>query len=382
MSCSFATIIVLLFLKYLEKNKNGVSFCMVLHIFNPSHDEALAANYPYYYPSGISREKAELWGALPAIWAKEGDIVWLSGNPSELLLKEWKERWGESVRFVRQQEFSPGLWKEVDCIDPWGWDLLLRHQLKKAGAPSRLLPSDEQLSTLRQLSGRSTSAAILPLLRERLEREKIPTIGQSVVITDNVGANRLFHVWNGGVVKSLWSCSGRGLFYVERQPCEAVIRRIQRLLDKQGGVEIEPRYVPAATFAIEFFADKEKGVRYLGASLFRSGTSGAYFGNVISSQSDIWAYLGEKGLAETWIKPLLNACIDVANDYLDGRYHGPLGIDMMMVRSEYGARLFPCMEMNLRRTMGHVALEMARRGLHISQLPQNMTALWTTADAL
>ena len=48
-----------------------------LHVFNPSHDEALAAGTPYYYPSVIARKLASAWALLPALWANKGDVVWV-----------------------------------------------------------------------------------------------------------------------------------------------------------------------------------------------------------------------------------------------------------------------------------------------------------------
>ena len=48
---------------------------MTLHLFNPSHDEALAANFPYYYPSTIARRLQTEWGLLPVLWAQPGDCV-------------------------------------------------------------------------------------------------------------------------------------------------------------------------------------------------------------------------------------------------------------------------------------------------------------------
>ena len=43
---------------------------------------------------------------------------------------------------------------------------------------------------------------------------------------------------------------------------------------------------------------------------------------------------------------------------LAGKYQGPLGVDMMVVADEANNRfcLHPCVEINLRRTMGHVAI--------------------------
>ena len=43
-------------------------------------------------------------------------------------------------------------------------------------------------------------------------------------------------------------------------------------------------------------------------------------------------------------------------DMLQGRYQGPLGVDMMVISADEGFLLHPCVEINLRRTMGHVAL--------------------------
>ena len=42
-----------------------------------------------------------------------------------------------------------------------------------------------------------------------------------------------------------------------------------------------------------------------------------------------------------------------------GDYRGPFGIDMMVVRGDDGFLLHPCVEINLRRTMGHVALSLS-----------------------
>ena len=40
---------------------------------------------------------------------------------------------------------------------------------------------------------------------------------------------------------------------------------------------------------------------------------------------------------------------------LEGKYVGPFGVDMMIAEE----KLHPCVEINLRRTMGHVALALS-----------------------
>ena len=52
----------------------------------------------------------------------------------------------------------------------------------------------------------------------------------------------------------------------------------------------------------------------------------------------------------------------------------PWGVDMMVVSSDEGYRLHPLVELNYRRTMGHVALSVAERTKgHFSTMQISMT---------
>ena len=57
-----------------------------------------------------------------------------------------------------------------------------------------------------------------------------------------------------------------------------------------------------------------------------------------------------------------NICHELSPVF-NGSYAGPFGIDMMIVNNTYHpsptAFLHPCVEINLRRTMGHVALALS-----------------------
>ena len=133
-----------------------------LHVFNPSHDEALAAGTPYYYPSVIARKLASAWALLPALWANNGDVVWVPDDVSTSSIPDWAQH----VTLVHQSDLKKAFWETVHEIAPWGWDALVRQQLNKAGAPQTLLPNDEALANVRQLSSRNTTALVLPKLRQ------------------------------------------------------------------------------------------------------------------------------------------------------------------------------------------------------------------------
>ena len=48
---------------------------MKLHVFNPEHDIALAANLCNFTAPHAGRQLRHDLGFLPALWAEEGDIV-------------------------------------------------------------------------------------------------------------------------------------------------------------------------------------------------------------------------------------------------------------------------------------------------------------------
>lgn len=333
-----------------------------LHIFNPSHDDALAAGLAGYCPDRAARTLEADLAALPAWWAAAGDVVLLSDGA---VLPGLPARSG--VGGVRAAGLDRRFWDGIDRIAPWGWDALLAGRLHRLGAPSRLLLDAAALDAVRRLSSRQTAVGLL-----RAVRAEVPeTVGTSHWCTDEDEVWRTVAHYGTAMLKAPWSGSGRGVFRAGIAPDEAVRRRVGRLLRTQGGVEVEPFYDRIADFALEFTATGE-GMRFDGLSLFRTTPRGGYDGSVVADDDALCALL----------PPVLHATLDAVRHSLcrllpallgtngfpagtggtsHGAYRGPLGVDMMAVRRADGTpALHPCIELNLRRTMGHVALAMRR----------------------
>ena len=347
---------------------------MKLYLFNPSHDEALAAQTPYYYPTKIARHLVVEWGMLPGIWAGSGHCVWVDDAVQSI--EKLQGPWCEGVRFVYKKEMNAAFWATIDAIEPWGWDPLVRLQLEKAGAPSRLLPTDEQMETYRMLSSRQTTAEVLPQLVHRLHADGIAAVGESRIVTHFDEVTTLLNVWGGAMVKALWSCSGRGVFRVKSTLSESEQGRIMKLLREQGAVELQRYYEGVFDFALEFETDEAGHTHYIGPSLFRTNPLGGYSGNVITSVSTLESYIAEQLGGMQVFSQLVDHTQAVLTPLLAHRYAGPLGVDMMLVRTAQGVSLFPCVEVNVRRTMGHVALNLIKRKLKAEILPAELRKLW------
>lgn len=284
---------------------------MTLHLFNPGHDEALAADTPYYTDTKAARLLGDELRELPLAWAAAGDTVEM-----------------------------PRDWEAVDAIEPWGWDAALAHRLRRAGAPGRLLPDDEALRRIRALSSRATAVR---LLREVSDFE-------SRLCTTETEVGEALKAWTRAYVKAPWSSSGRGVMRTDGVLTASEQGRIRRWLRTQGAVVVEPAYDKICDFALEYEALADGTLRYAGLSRFTTDAAGQYTGNVVAEEASLREGLPSlDGVAERVAAALA--------PLLAGGYRGPLGVDMMWLAD---GRVHPCVEINLRRTMGWAALQLRR----------------------
>jgi len=324
---------------------------MKLHIFNPGHDLALASGLANFTAPHAARLLAGSLGYLPLLWAGADDIV-LVEDPRHLTQMPAKIR-----SMVALQNLTSRIPSSVSSIEPWGWDAALRAYLLRKGVSEHLLPTQAYVEEVRLLSHRREAARLLPCLRME------GTIGEAVECDD---AGQVAHLLEGHdclVLKAPWSSSGRGLRYLNQHHPHQHDGWLRNLLAAQGSVMVEPYYPKVKDFAMLFYSDGLGYVRYLGLSVFQT-KNGAYTGNLLATERRKEQIIS-KYLTSDLLSCIRERLCDLLSATLGQRYEGPLGIDMMVVPSDsIGTNpaflLHPCVEMNLRRTMGHVALSLTR----------------------
>lgn len=316
---------------------------MTLHIFNPSHDEALAINSSKYCPSKAARTIGERYWDIARLWMAPDDFI--------LRLPV-----DGSLRGVVTPD-----WEQVTAIEPWGWDPHVTGLLQRLGAPERLLPSPQQLERIRVLSSRHTAVQLVARLAETLRQYPLPGVllPKSRWCKTEEQVLCAIETYHGrAILKQPWSCSGRGVWSSESP---SSLSRIRKTLREQGAVEVEPLYHRTADFAMEFMASTDSAtgrccIVFEGLSLFETH-DGGYLGNVIAPQSELMSRLE---ISESITKSLSQIVAQHLADILTTDYSGPLGIDMMLTPEG----IHPCIEINLRNTMGRVAIFQARQSTH------------------
>ncbi len=209
----------------------------------------------------------------------------------------------------------------------WGWNAVVRHELQKRGVDVALLPTDEEIDTIRELQHRST---VLPLQEDCHEVRSIEYMESLLKSCEH---------W---VLKAPWSGAGRGLRWVHGSLTPIDRDWIVKTVANQRCVIAEPRRDVVADLALEYLSGY-----FMGYSYFKTG-SGVYKENVMWTDARIVETFHETALLQT--KAHIEEWL-AANVW--PRYRGPLGVDLMV---DARGQTFVS-EINFRHTMGMVAHE-------------------------
>lgn len=330
---------------------------MTLHVFNPEHDLALASGLSNFTAPHAGRQLHYDLAWLPALWAEQDDVILV-------------ENVEKARRAVSRRKARPCLLADkhqlaalpVDRIDPWGWDKALRASLLRMGIREELMPTDEALDQMRQLSHRRTAAMLLPQLQDE------GTTGTACECTSTEHVRQLAAHYGRIVLKAPWSSSGRGIRFLDHQ-LPNVDNWLRNIIARQGSVMVEPYYRRVKDFGMEFMSDGQGTVTCLGLSLFHTA-NGAYTGNILATEQAKREMLG-RYIPLSLLDATQQRICHLLGEVFKDKYQGPFGIDMMVVTppdipegeelsplpgGRAGCLLHPCVEINLRRTMGHVAL--------------------------
>ena len=320
---------------------------VTLYVFNPEHDLALASNLSNFTAPHAGRRLRSDLGYLPAIWADENDYILVDHvGLARKAYGRLRARIGGGPRqFVDKNQLAH---LAIDEVSPWGWDPAIRSFLLRHGVGA--VPSDPAIRQIRDLSHREHAAAVLAQLQcEGMVGQSVKADGLDVVVEK-------LNEWRRVVVKAPWSSSGRGIRFVEGTLNDYHRGWIRNVIQHQGSVMVEPYYNKVKDFGMEFSIDEQGGVHYLGLSLFHT-RNGAYTGNLIATEEEkvdiLSRYIPVDLIANAKEKIMASF-----GPMCQKRYRGPFGVDMMIVARPDGDGflLHPCVEINLRRTMGHVAL--------------------------
>ena len=322
--------------------------------FNPENDIALASGSPGFTPPKNAAELGLRGAMLPWWLGGEGDFVLVAEDElsaSRAFAAELSAVFGPGPGVVSS---ANGIGRAVPM--PWGWSPYALRKFERVGA--EVSPADrERVGRLRWLSHRRITIELNRRLRDAGLGEFPPLPAE---VTDASEIGRLAEEWGTVYVKSPWSSTGRGVACSADTSVSELARRCEGTIRRQGSVLVEKGLDKVEDFAMLFRSDGSE-VSFGGYSLFFNARGASYGGNLLLPDDEI-----ERRLSRYVPRELLRGVASVLaaalTELVAADYRGWFGVDMMVCADGRGGyMLAPCVELNLRFTMGVVAHRLVSR---------------------
>lgn len=327
-----------------------------LYWFNPENDIALGRGCNRFTPPRQAALLAQ-YGA-PLMW-------WLGDKHDYMLVQQVDEQF-DAWQNVLEQRFGAGP-RAVLSLDgialnelkPWGWSAYTVTRLRSMGATDDVLaPRMARVEKMRMLSHRRTASEVNRRLATEVDYAQFGMCVPEAAFEafNEVDCYAFMREHERFYLKSPWSSSGRGVVSSLSASQERLLQRAMSVIREQGSVMFEPAHEKVADFAMLFYADAGGKVTLHGYSRFFNARGAAYEGNMIASDEEIKCGLSEF-VPSAVLDATESALQSVLTDILQQGYCGFLGVDMMIAQDALSRKIYlvPCVEVNLRMTMGVVA---------------------------
>ncbi len=315
-----------------------------LYLFNPENDLALACGKPNFTPPPMAQKIRHDLQMIP-MWIMDSGFILADSSESNIAFLSNRKRLFPQLG--RVHIYDEG--EVVKNILPWGWSLAEYCELGRK-FDKAMLPDIDYIHELRELSNRKLAIEVLRQMKDKYGIDELPRLCRSEQeVTKAVGQ------MGECMMKAPWSGSGKGVFKVNPQNFDIYFPWIKGILKRQQAIICEPFLRKVQDFAMEFYSDGER-VNYIGLSVFSTNGRFAYENSLVGSECVLRQHLSDYIDADSYetLKSDIAECVSPI--LLSKGYAGYFGVDMMVYQTQQGElRICPCIELNLRMTMGLVA---------------------------
>jgi hypothetical protein len=348
----------------------------MVHYFNPGHETALLNGSRFYHPPAHVLKMQEDLAFLPAWYAEADDYVFLSKPVPCLYRCSSFCNYMINTQLKQKKSFQPDAIEHIpltgrnvrmtedNSIALWGISPQSIHFFEKINRQYNLsfqIPAWKE--EYRPTGSRRTSQKILACLMNEIPEIEKEILPQFLSNMDEI-ENFLLRSDEKQVVKSPFSSSGRGLVWL---PPGKIARSekqiISGMLKKQACVSIEKALDKHLDFSMHFENTPEGKTQFTGYSVFQTNGKGAYEKSLLANQekleSQITGYIDKILLLR-----VKNALIHLIHQFYSPFYTGNIGVDMLVYRSGNTYKLYPCVEINMRKSMGYLALRLFEKNVH------------------
>jgi len=349
-----------------------------IYLFNPTCEYSIANGNANWQPNKILQKMESDLSSLPLFFAKANDYVLVDKIPSQEFVATLKKVGFPIPNFILKNDAI----KNQDLINlsknkllPWGWSpsvhKLLSPFKESCSFEYKHSPVFQWELVHREITSRKFAINILKQLQSTIKADYIlpSELTPKICYTQNDFESAI-QQWGNVMIKAPWSSSGRGLQPITKTPVhQKVWEKINGIVKEQGYAIAEPYLNKILDIALLFKLKKGK-TEFLGISNFCTDKKGQYLGNYLNG---LPATLEKRTseFAEFIIQEIREPLIKVIEtSELTQNYEGMFGVDTLIYTDKNNSlKINPCLEINVRHTMGLLALRLEK---FISQNKQGM----------
>ncbi len=340
-----------------------------IYLFNPTCEFAIANGNSNWHPNRLLQIMEDNLSILTLYFSCKNDIVLVENPPSKKFLESLMKIKAEIPRFeiknaaLNNQKI---LTLPKNKLLPWGWSPAAHKLLfpfKESCSPEfKNSPVFNWKAEHKEITSRKFASKILKQVIAKCSADYIiPSDLAPKVCTSQTDIEEAIQEWGNIMIKAPWSSSGRGLQPITKTPVHQKIwEKVMGIINEQGYVMVEPFLNKKIDLSLQFEIQKGK-VEFLGVSRFYNNKKGQYNGNYLNG----WPTDTEKelvdfaGLAPKSVLQLL--INELESSKMAYHYEGVFGVDMLVYSDKnHLLKINPCLEINMRHTMGLLAIRVEK----------------------
>ncbi len=342
------------FIRQLEVCEQSRGRTPVVHWFNPNAELATAAALrgERFFPKKMSAALEEDAEMVMLAWSRRDDIALVRKPPSTAHLAYLKRAGFHIPQIIRAGELGG---RKLGGLRPWAWspdssEMLAKH----APDVSPAVPWQWRAAPPAQWLSKEIGVRLL----EHLGVEERGSVCRDTDLAMRE-TDRLLER-GPALIKGAFGCAGRDHLRVE-SPGETTTRDwLRRILEEHGAVVIERFRDRIADFSA-LYEMTAGHAALIGMSVMENDPRGRFLASLVAPKwttlldEEISTFLYREARVMEWVQERIPAALSA----LLPDYTGPLGVDSMVWRHPDGRLDWtPVVELNVRMTMGRVALEL------------------------
>lgn len=347
------------FIHHLEVCEQSRGRTPVVHWFNPGAEDQVMATVSGkpFQPNKMGLALEEDLELLMLAVCRRDDALLMRRPPSNEHLAYLKRAGFDLPEITTREALRD---RKLGGLRPWAWSPDASEQLK---------PLASDVSPNVPWQWRDPLPALWFSKEIGIELEKrLGLEGESGTVcrtVDHAMQEIAHHLESGqALVKAVHACAGRGHLRVNHESKDADTRLwLERTLASHHAVVVEAWLDRVVDFSALYEMDAAGNANLIGLTVMENDAAGRFLGNRVGPkwgsllEPEVAAFLFKQGILD-FVESRVPAAL---TDLLPG-YIGPLGLDLMVHRRPDGSlALKHVVELNVRLTMGRIALELLKK---------------------